>query len=176
MEITLKKKIKAVLLVAFVGALLIRVFVVEGFIVKGDSMSPTVLSGDYVFVNKLAYWHSGPSRGDVVVVIPRNETFKVIKRIIVLPGERFSIENGKVVIREDRLDEGKTLDEDYVPNDIESPVGITQARLDPEEYFALGDNVSVSLDSRVLGYMDRWDIKGRAFGVFRLNGFKYIGL
>jgi len=176
MEISRRTKIKSVLLVAFVCALLLRVFVVEGFIVRGDSMSPTILSGDYVFINKLAYWHKGPSRGDVVVVIPRGESFKVIKRIIVLPGERFSIEDGKVVIREDRLDEGHALEDGYIPENIESPVGITQAKLDPEEYFALGDNVSVSLDSRVLGYMDRWDIKGRAFGVFRLKGLKYIGL
>ncbi|MDO8589657.1 MAG: signal peptidase I [bacterium] len=172
----MKTKILSVFLVAFALALLVRLFALEGFIVNGDSMSPTILSGDYVFINKLAYLYKDPKRGDIVVAIPRGESFKVIKRIIVLPGERFSIEEDQVVIRTNRLDPGITLEEDYLIDDLELLIGVTQSKLDPEEYFILGDNRDVSIDSRELGFIDRWHIKGRAFGIFRLKSFKYIGL
>lgn len=175
MNYSRSQKIKAVLLVAFVVALLLRLFVVEGFIVRGDSMSPTILSGDYVFINKFAYTFSEPERGDIVITKTR-DGLRVIKRLVVMPGERFSIEDGQVVLRESRLDEGTSLEESYLDEKIEWELGITQRKLDPQEYFALGDNAEVSIDSRELGFVDRWDIKGRAFGIFRLKGFKYIGL
>lgn len=173
---SLKNKIFLILLITGFLALLIRTFLVEGFIVRGDSMSPTILSGDYVFVNKLAYVRGEPERGDVIVAIPRGESFKVIKRVIVLPGERFSIEGGQVVIRNDRLDTGISLEEDYLVGDLESMVEGVQIKLDVEEYFVLGDNSSVSIDSRKLGFLDRWRIKGRVFGILRLKSFKYISL
>lgn len=176
MGMSFKTKVKSVLLVAFISALLLRLFVLEGFVVRGDSMSPTVLSGDYIFINKLAYLNREPARGDIVVAIPRGQSFKVIKRIVVLPGERFSIEGGQVVIRTQSMDEGRALEENYLRDDIESPVGITQSKLDPQEYFALGDNSAVSIDSRELGFLDKWHIKGRVFGIFRLSSFKYISL
>lgn len=139
-------------------------------------MAPTILSGDYVFINKLAYLNNEPRRGDIVVAIPREQSFKIIKRIIVLPGERFSIEEGQVIIKSDRLDEGKALEEDYLGDDILSPAGETSSKLDPQEYFTLGDNADISIDSRELGFIDKWHIKGRAFGMFRFKSFKYIGL
>ncbi|MEX0919372.1 MAG: signal peptidase I [Parcubacteria group bacterium] len=169
-------KVKSVLLVAFVVALLIRVFVVEGFIVRGDSMSPTILAGDYVFINKFAYVFGEPKRGDIVITKTRHQPAKVIKRIVVMPGERFNVEDGQVFVREGRLSEGVALEESYLEGDVEWELGITDRELDPQEYFALGDNAPVSIDSRELGFVDKWDIKGRAFGVFRLKGFKYIGL
>ncbi|MEX2013867.1 MAG: signal peptidase I [Parcubacteria group bacterium] len=140
-----KKQIFYVFLVAFIFAAALRVFVIEGLIVKGDSMAPAILSGDYVFINKLAYIFKEPSRGDIVVAIPRGESFKVIKRIAVLPGESFS--------------------DDF-----------NLSRLDPEEYFVLGDNSRVSIDSRELGFIDSWDIKGRTFLIFRLRSFRFISL
>ena len=176
MNYSRSQKIKAVLLVAFVSALMLRLFVVEGFIVRGDSMAPTILSGDFVFINKFAYVFGEPERGDIVITKTRNQPAKVIKRIVVMPSERFTIENGHVILREDRLSEGVALQESYLENGVEWDLGITHRKLDPEEYFALGDNAEVSIDSRELGFIDKWSIKGRAFGVFRLSGFKYIGL
>ncbi len=175
MEMTTKTKIASVLLIAFICTLFIRVFVLEGFIVNGDSMMPTINSGDYVFINKLAYWGREPARGDIIVAIPRTFPNKVIKRIIGLPGERFHIENNKVVISEDRTDPGVILTEIYLASSTTPAVGTTLIQLDPEEYFALGDNREVSIDSRELGPLDKWDIKGKVLGVFRFKDFKYIG-
>jgi len=170
-----KKKILYVVVLGFVIALVIRVFVVEGFIVRGDSMYPAVESGDYVFVNKLAYLFSEPERGDVVVALPREYPKKVLKRIVGLPGERFDITDGKIILRENRIDEGKVLFEEYLENSQVLTEGIFHTVLDSQEYFALGDNREVSIDSRELGFIDKWDIKGKVFGVFNFHKFSYKG-
>ena len=157
MELSLKSKIVAVVVAAFIGAVILRTFVIEGFIVRGDSMHPAIESGDYVFVNKLAYLFSEPKRGDVIVAIPRELPKKILKRIIGLPGERFQISGGVIMLKNERTD----------------PEGATTIVLDPEEYYALGDNREVSIDSRELGLIDKWDIKGKVFGVFSFSRFSY---
>jgi len=172
----IKAKILSVFIVAFVCAAVLRTFVVEGFIVRGDSMEPTIQSGDYIFINKLGFAWKEPKRGDIIVAKPRGEDFKVIKRIIGLPGERFAIEGGEVIIRVERLDEGVVLEETYLEDSFTSSQGISLIKLDPQEYFALGDNREVSTDSRELGPIDKWQIKGKVFGVFKLSSFKYKGL
>ena len=170
---SLKSKIFFVLFLAFVIAVVLRVFIMEGFIVSGDSMSPAIESGDYVFVNKLAYWHKEPKRGDVVVALPREHPRKLLKRIIGLPGERFEITEGKIIIRENRIDLGKQLEETYLEKSGVTTNGEILTQLDPEEYFALGDNREVSIDSRELGLIDKWDIKGKVFGVINFKTLKY---
>jgi signal peptidase I len=145
MKVPVRTKVKVVILTAFILALLVRVFILEGFIVRGDSMFPTILSGDYVFINKLAYLNQEPAYGDIIVANPRERDLRVIKRVTGLPGG-------------------------YIE------MGGKRYKLDPQEYFATGDNLTASIDSRELGFFDKWRIKGKVFGVFRLNGFKYISL
>jgi signal peptidase I len=172
---SLKSKTFSVFVVAFVCAALLRTFVFESFIVVGDSMEPTIKSGDYVFINKLAFVRKEPVRGDIIVAKPRDRRGKVIKRVIGLPGERFAIEDEKVVIRTGRLDAGEILVEAYLSSARTPETGITLTNIDPLEYFALGDNREVSIDSRELGPVDSWDIKGKVFGLFRLSSMKFIG-
>jgi signal peptidase I len=144
MHTTRSGKFLSVLLIAFLCALLLRVFVVEGYLVQGDSMYPTLISGDYAFVYKLAYWSEEPKRGDIIVAYPRQYDLKVIKRVTVLPGEVFE------------------------------PIPGKRDKLDPREYFLVGDNMPVSIDSRVFGPVDRWDIQGKVFGVIRMKDLKYL--
>lgn len=174
-EMSRKKKIIYVLVFAFAIALVLRVFVVEGFIVRGDSMHPAIESGDYVFVNKLAYIWSEPKRGDVVVAVSRVLPTKLLKRIVGLPGERFEIKDGQIILRDNRTDPGKVLRESYLDNPELLTEGNTLIVLDAEEYFALGDNREVSIDSRELGLIDKWDIKGKIIGAFSFKKFFYKG-
>jgi len=136
-------------------------------------MAPIINSGDYIFINKLAYWGREPAREDIIVAIPRTFPNKVIKRIIGLPGERFRIENNKVVISGGRTDSGVILAEIYLASSTTPAVGTTLIQLDPEEYFALGDNRQVSIDSRELGPLDKWDIKGKVIGKVDFKSLKY---
>ncbi len=170
---TFKSKLFSVVVVAFICAVVVRTFFIEGLIVIGDSMEPTIHSGDYVFINKIAYLANKPERSDLVVAISRNPKHKIIKRIIGMPGERFAIEQGKVVIRATRVEEGTKLEETYLTGTSTPLTGITLITLDPMEYFALGDNRAVSIDSRELGPIDIWDIKGRVIGAFNLKTFKF---
>ena len=168
-----KRNIIALVIVVFVVVVILRLFVFETFFVQGDSMAPTILSGELVFVNKLAYIHSEPKRGDIIVAVPRVYPGDVIKRVIGLPGEWFSIENNRIVIRNSRTDVGVNLDEAYLQFPDTPEVGITKWNIDPKEYFALGDNRAVSIDSRELGPVDIWSIKGRVFGAFDFRTFTY---
>jgi len=176
MKLWNKHNLIAVGIVTFVVVLILRLFIFEAFFVKGDSMAPTILSGDFVLVNKLAYiGDQEPARGDVVIVIPRVLPQKVVKRVIGLPGERFEIVNQKIVIKNSRTDEGVAIDEPYLEFPNTPEVGKIKTNIDPGEYFVLGDNRNVSIDSRELGMMDRWDIKGKVFGAISFKRLKYIG-
>lgn len=145
MQETKKQKIISVLIVVFVCSLFLRIFIIEGFVVRGDSMEPTIHSGDFVFINKIAYWWSEPQRRDIVVVIPRTYPNKIIKRVIGLPGERLNGTSTSAIV------------------------------LDPEEYYVMGDNRSVSIDSRELGPVDKWSIKGKVIGALNFTSLKYVG-
>jgi len=150
--------ITAVLLTTF----LIRHFVLDSFLVIGNSMAPTLTSGDYVFVNKMAYDWKKPLRRDIVVVNFREMSDKkAIKRVIGLPGEWVFIENGIIYVAAERDGErtevGKLDTEDFA-----ATTSLNYSyRLDPFEYFLLGDNGLTSTDSRELGPVDIYKIDGK---------------
>ena len=78
--------------------------------VPSGSMNPTIVEGDRVFVNKLAYdlkipfttWHiaqwSNPKRGDIVVFFSPADGIRLVKRVIGLPGDRIEMVNDKLFI------------------------------------------------------------------------------
>lgn len=175
MKIFTKQNIIAIAIVTFIVVIGIRQFVFEGFFVNGDSMAPTILSGDFVLVNKLSYLWGEPRRTDIVVAIPRVYPGKVVKRIIGLPREWFMIENNKVVIKNSRTEKSVNLDEAYLEFPDTPEVGKVRTNIDPYEYFALGDNRRVSIDSRELGMIDLNSIKGKVFGVISFKRASYIG-
>ena len=89
--------------------LVIRSFLFEPFRIPSDSMMPTLLDGDFIFVNKFTYglrlpvvnWEfvplGEPQRGDVVVFrLPSDPSTNYIKRLVGLPGDH-------VVVREKRV-------------------------------------------------------------------------
>ncbi|MBF0124391.1 MAG: signal peptidase I [Magnetococcales bacterium] len=99
------------MVVAVAVALAVRTFLIEPFKIPSGSMIPTLLVGDYLFVNKMAYGHrapfirsrlfmgEGPRRGDVVVFeYPRDPGKDYIKRVIGLPGDRILYEGHRLYI------------------------------------------------------------------------------
>ncbi|GAC1550108.1 MAG: hypothetical protein NVS3B10_13170 [Polyangiales bacterium] len=95
--------------VAVLVALAIRAFVIEAFKIPSGSMIPTLLVGDHIFVNKLAYgplvpftktrlWSvMPPHRGDVIVfAFPENPEEDFIKRTIALPGDKLEVKDARV--------------------------------------------------------------------------------
>jgi signal peptidase I len=96
--------------------LLLRSFLFEPFRIPSGSMMPTLLEGDFIFVNKFAYGlrlpvlnskflETGqPERGDVVVFrLPTDESVNYIKRIVGLPGDTVVIDESGVIINGERV-------------------------------------------------------------------------
>jgi len=154
-------ELSKIALIALVIVLPIRYFLFQPFIVKGESMSPNFESGDYLIVDEISYRFSDPQRGDVIVFdYPKDKIQRFIKRIIGLPGETITIENGGVNISKDG--EGIALEESYLPENLKT-YGSVNISLNADEYFVLGDNREYSFDSRAWGVVPRKDIIGKAF-------------
>lgn len=137
----------------------IRLFVVSPFVVDGESMHPTFENLDYLIVDELIYDIKAPARGEVIVFrYPNNPSIFYIKRIIGLPGETVSINQGVVSIT--TTSGGHlTLPEPYILN--EDMTYTKNVTLNPGEYFVMGDNRPNSSDSRVWGPLPKKDIIGR---------------
>lgn len=162
------KDIVVAMLIAFV-----IVQFVKPTIVKQSSMEPNFHDKDYLFVSKQAYLFKEPQRGDVVIFDSSltDEDGKeklLIKRVIGLPGEEVDIIAEKVFINGIKLDETYTMDGTTYGDIVDYIV--------PEgEYFCLGDNRDVSIDSRDpdVGCVDKDQLVGKVF--FRLFPFDGIG-
>jgi signal peptidase I len=124
----------------------LRQFVVEPFVVSGNAMKPNFENGDYILLKK---WNHKYERGDVIVMkYPNNPQQIFLKRIVGLPNETVTFQNGKVNINGMPLDESKYLSVDMQ----DKTVGKTEPVFLPaNHYFVLGDNRTASSDSRVWG-------------------------
>ena len=139
----------------------IRMFIAQPFVVSGESMFPTFHDGEYLIVDELSYNLGRPSRGDVVVFhYPGDPKRFFIKRIIGLPNEKISINNGTVNIFNLENPNGFTLTEPYI-NESFNTTEIYQTG--EKEYFVMGDNRNRSSDSRSWGLLSSKLMVGRAY-------------
>ena len=141
--------------------------------VSGESMMPTLKSGDQLIVDKLSYHFKEPKRYEVIVFPYKyEENTYFIKRIIGLPGETVQIKDGYVYI------DGEMLDEKFGAEVMqEAGIASEPITLGEEEYFVLGDNRNHSSDSRVpnVGVLKREDLMGRAWvRIWPLNSLGVI--
>lgn len=163
--------------------------------ISGASMQPTLLDGDKVWVNKLAYdvkipfteislAETGePERGDIVIIDSKKAQKRLVKRIVGIPGDTIYMQNNALVIN------GEAASYEVVerePNAIivleELPNKSHQAQLSTQyasrtsrsygpaivpdhQYFVLGDNRDNSADSRVYSFVPRGEIIGRSNSV-----------
>jgi len=126
--------------------------------VDGFSMNPSLANGEYILVNKLAYRLGQPSRGDIIVFsFPLDPQQDLIKRVIGLPGETVTIQNGQVFIN------GVQLDEPYI---AESPLYNDTQLVAADELYVLGDNRNASKDSHEWGLLPMENIVGKAVLIY----------
>ncbi len=153
-----------IFLLAMVIIVPIRYFLVQPFFVRGASMEPTFLDGEYLVIDELSYRLREPERGEVIVFrYPQSPSQFFIKRIIGLPGETVTVENGHVVIHNLQHPEGVVLDESSYLDAAVRTGGNLTLRLSATEFFVLGDNREASSDSRSWGALPRDDIIGRVW-------------
>lgn len=172
----------AVLALALAAALAALAGAVLTARVDGPSMAPTLRDGDFLLLDRLGPRFQPPARGDVVVVVESNGV-PVIKRVVALPGDTVEIDGAHVaaggrprpavLVRPGGSGPWLRLAEPYVtgwgrpefccdaggrsvnggPAPLTLPAG---------EFFVLGDNRGVSVDSRQFGLVPRDRIVARA--------------
>jgi len=149
-----------IIIISIAIILPIRYYLVQPFFVRGASMEPNLMNGDYLLVDEISYRFGGPRRGDTIVFrYPADPSQFFIKRIIGLPGETVEIRNNKVKIYDS---ESVVLKENYL-SESQQTLGDMVVRLGNDEYFVMGDNRLQSSDSRRWGSLKKKYIIGRAF-------------
>lgn len=161
----------AYIVVIVVVAVLFNRFFYAPMRVVGNSMNPTFQNGDVLLVSKLAYEKDNPKRFDLVVFSYQYDIHTwYIKRVIGMPGETIEIRDNKIYIEDEELQEyygiyeQEKVFDDYGPYTLRS-----------DEYFVLGDNREVSVDSRSgdVGPVKKEMFIGKAS--FRLWPFDAVG-
>lgn len=163
--------------------------------ISGRSMQPTLLDGDKVWVNKLAYdiripftdiflaSRADPTRGDIVIIDSEAADKRLVKRIVGLPGDTIYMRNNTLVIN------GQPADYEVLSSDNNSIVIREQLfnyshqamlsdtlsnrvsrsfgpeTVPKDQFFVLGDNRDNSADSRIYSFIPREQIVGRSSSV-----------
>jgi signal peptidase I len=152
--------------------------------VEGVSMTPTLRDGDLLIVDRVGPRLWAPARGDVVVVGLNANGLAGVKRVIAVPGDAVAIDGTHVdapgarsypavLLRPGGAGPWERLVEPYIAGDWGRPEfccdpnGLSVAgssprplTLPPGEFFVLGDNRGVSIDSRTFGLVPRDRILG----------------
>jgi len=161
--------------------------------VPTGSMKPTILEGDRILINKMAYdvrvpfTHfplvtlSDPARGDIIVFDSEASGKRLVKRVVGIPGDSVYMHNNILWINGEKLSYKGQSDNQAVEIKIENLLGVEHyitvreggSRLSSFDsisvpaghYLALGDNRDNSADSRVIGFIPRHEIIGRTKSV-----------
>jgi signal peptidase I len=192
---------------AVVFFLILRTFVLQTFFITSGSMEDSLLVGDFLVVNRATVGgripftqshvpgYSAPERGDVLVFDPpHTDEFRLVKRLVGMPGERLEMRDKVLYVN------GEPMDEPYVrhgpePDEGNPMMGWQSSYLAPEvdratyrptrdnwgplvipdeHYFMLGDNREMSLDSRYWGLLEAWRVEGKvSFIYFSYNRESY---
>jgi signal peptidase I len=160
-------------------------------VVPTGSMKPTIIEGDRILVNKLAYdlripltqisihKFSDPRRGEIVVFDSKAADTRLVKRVIGLPGETVEMRNNQLIINGlearysgvERAADAIFAIESYEGMTHRIEVAATRATrfstfgpvtVPKDRYLVLGDNRDNSADSRVYGFIPREEIVGNA--------------
>jgi signal peptidase I len=144
----------------------------QSFLIEGSSMEPTLLQDERLLVNRFVYTQApfslfgaedylfgGPKRGDIVVFHPpTGSDTDFVKRIIGVPGDWIDLDGNSVYVNGEKTDWiDATTARRHENYPVQVPVG---------EYFVLGDNRRVSVDSRNWGFVAADELVGRAWSVY----------
>lgn len=162
----------------------VRSQLVESFYIPSTSMEPGIRQGDVLFADKrynCGGCQSGIARGDVAIfTYPNDRTLKYIKRVIALPGDTVQMLGAEVKVNGQPLTVPGSVRPGPAPEieivsehsgerqwQVQRPAqGVGSASLSltvpPGQVFVLGDNRTLSRDSRSFGTVPMPDVVGRA--------------
>ncbi|WP_310550647.1 signal peptidase I [Paenibacillus glufosinatiresistens] len=147
--------------VAVAAVTLLNLYVFNLSVVEGQSMQPTLLEGERLFINKIGLLFTPPGRGEIVVLHdpedgPQAKEY-LVKRVIGIPGDTVEVREHELYVN------GRPVPESYT----DVPIGdadFAAVTVSPDHYFVMGDNrrSGASRDSRFFGEVDEERIVGRA--------------
>lgn len=141
-------------IIIIIIVVLIRTYLVTPVIVSGDSMVPTLEDKQLLLLNKINYRLNDIKRYDIVVI--KKDKKEIIKRVIGLPGETIEYRNNTLYIN-GHEEKNKY---DFTTDDFNLKSICNCEQIPKNKYLVLGDNRSVSADSRIIGLIDRDEIEG----------------
>lgn len=178
---------------------LIFIFLMVGFrtaiadwnVVPTGSMKPTIIEGDRIAVNKLAYdlripfteislYHiADPKRNDIVIFNSKKADKRMVKRVIGLPGDIISLDHNQLIINGVTASYQKEFQDEQSIHYYETLMGhkhkikvrslgdgplqsFSATRVPQDHYLVMGDNRDNSADSRVYGFIPRAEIIGQS--------------
>jgi len=165
----------------------VMTFVVQAFQIPTGSMEPTLLVGDFLLVNKMAYVRpvlplegallprKSLNRGDIVVFkYPEELNRDFVKRVIGLPGETLEIRNKEVYIDGKPIEEKYKVHSDsqvYSGEGVYSYDSLIRDNFGPVTVpvghcFVMGDNRDNSHDSRYWSFLPLDNVKGRPWVIY----------
>lgn len=149
------------------GFVVVYFFLFKPFQVKGESMFPNFHDNEYLITNLIGLRFNEPKLGDVIVFkAPTDPEKDFIKRVIGVSGDTVSLQDGKVYLNNNLLDESKYLKSSVITaggsflSDGES-VTVPQG-----QFFVLGDNRCCSSDSREWGFVPRKNFIGDSIFIY----------
>jgi len=166
---------------------MLRLFFIGNFFIPSSSMHPTLSTGDFILVNKIAYnvhhpfsskiWLKiyNPKRGDIIVFnSPINTNINFIKRIVGVPGDIISFTDNQLIISKEAIENYTELkkitteENGFYKKNIKSTINDTNlinffnVTVPGNTYFVMGDNQNNSEDSRYWGFLSEEHIIGKA--------------
>ncbi|MGA9077913.1 MAG: signal peptidase I [Acidimicrobiales bacterium] len=163
------------LAIAVLIALGIRTYVFQAYFVPSSSMEPTLQVGDRILVDKFDFSYHSVRAGDIVVFHTPSAASRdcatddgdLVKRVVATGGQTIWSQQNVIKIRDAN---GKThdLNESYFPDDGKhTPIGepIVKYTVPKNDFYVMGDNRSISCDSRIWGPVPGTDIVGRVVAV-----------
>ncbi len=165
----------------------VMTFVVQAFQIPTGSMEPTLLVGDFLLVNKLAYVRpvlplegiilprKPLARKDIVVFkYPKELTKDFVKRVIALEGEKLEIRDKQIYINDRPIDEPYKVHSDsqvFAKNDAYHYDDVIRDNygpvvVPPGHCFVMGDNRDNSADSRYWGFLPLSYVKGKPWVIY----------
>lgn len=146
--------ISASLLAIFIAGF-IRIFFFDTYIITNKSMRPTLDEGYKILLIKKNFIFNGIKNFDIIVF--RMGENNLVKRVVGCEGDRIEIIDGELYLNND------LIKYEYYFFDEEDNASYTVGK---NQYFVLGDNISVSEDSRSFGFINESDIIGRVILIF----------
>lgn len=162
----------------------------DWYVVPTGSMLPTIVEGDRILVNKMAYRLelpftdiamldiASPQRGDIVTISSSAADTRLVKRVIGLPGDTVELVDNKLIINGSKVSYSALPSQHIVTEQlpdkshavqflpVSHPMNNFAAVTIPAGYYLMmGDNRNNSADSRVYGFFPVQEIQGKALRV-----------